>query len=703
MNDMGGAARELSVDCFAGGGGTSVGHEMALGYPPDIAINHDAVAIAMHKANHPTTRHLNSNIFKVIPSEALDGAVCGLLWLSPDCKHFSRAKGAKPVEKRIRGLAWVAMHWAKLPPWQRPRVIFLENVVEFETWGPLLADGRPDPERRGESFKRWVSELRRLGYKVDWRVMRCCDYSAPTIRQRLFLIARNDGEPIVWDEPTHGNPKLDAVKSGNLLPWRTAADDVIDWSRPCPSIFLSRKEVKRLWREHGIRVQRPLKPKTLARIYKGLVRFVLNNADPFIIPVTHAGDLRSHSVNEPVRTQTGAKRGEHALVTPTLEPVPTFEEWHADTKGLGGTREEYEGLYGSPGDGGEPVVVVPYLAGCGGRAGQSPPKGADEPLNTVTAKPDQVVLTPYLIPRYGERDGQEPRTQSVESPLSVVVPTGNGATLIAPHLSRQFGASVGSAADEPVGTVTAGGGGKTALVAAFLAQHNSERRGDGVKHGRDVKAPLGAITSIGNQQNVVAAFLAQHNYMEPGHDAREPLSTIVQKGCTQAVVSAGMVSLKGTERRGGSIEQPVPAITAQGGHLAEVRAFLMKYYSVGGQHQDPREPLHTDTAKARFGIVTVRGLPYQIVDIGMRMLTPRERFNAHAFPRDYKIDILVPRTIKGRAVLKPITLEEQGRMVGNSVPPVMAKVLISANYRPRLATERKPPRASEEFALQAAE
>jgi DNA (cytosine-5)-methyltransferase 1 len=630
---------EIVVDCFAGGGGVSTGIEMALEMlaelgvisrdparcAVDIAINHDAVAVAMHKANHPATHHVNSNIFKVVPSEACAGRPIGMLWLSPDCKHFSRAKGAKPVEKRIRGLAWIALHWARLPPWQRPRIIFLENVPEFLTWGPLFASGQPDPDRKGEEFHKFVRALKRAGYtKIEYRIVVYCDYGDPTIRKRLQIIARCDGEPIVWPAPSHGDPKSEAVKSGRLPAWRTAADDVIDWSIDCPSIFLSKEEVKRLYAQRGIRVQRPLKPKTMARIFKGLVRFVIEAPDPFIIPVTHAGDLRSHSVKEPVRTQTGANRGEHALVVPYLAPRYQEKAGHEPR-----TRSAELPMATMVSGANESVLIAPTLVGCGGRAGQSPPRSVKAPLGTQTAKPD--------------------------------------ACIVAAHLSRQLGKSIGSSCGEPVGSVTAGGAGKSALVAAFLAKHYGDT---GQRPGSEMTEPVATITA------------QDHN----------------------AVVSAGLLNLKGTERRGGPITAPVPAITSQGGHLAEVRAFLIKFYGTGGQNQDARDPLHTVTAKARFGVVTVHGEDYQIVDIGMRMLTPRERFNAHSFPADYKIDILVPRTGKnGITVMKPITAEEQGRMVGNSVPCRFVKAVVAANYRPRLAADRKPPRTSDEFTLEAAE
>jgi DNA (cytosine-5)-methyltransferase 1 len=708
--------RELIIDSFAGGGGASTGIEMALGRSPDIAINHDDVALAMHAANHPQTRHLPHNIWKVDPLQATGGAPVGLLWCSPDCKHFSKAKGGRPVEQGIRDLAWVVVRWARQV---RPRVIMLENVEEFATWGPLGPDGRPCPDRKGATFRRWIAELRGFGYQVEHRELRACDYGAPTIRKRLFLIARRDGLPIVWPAPTHADPKSDAVQSGRLRPWRTAAE-IIDWSLPCPSIFLDKTEVKALFRELGIRVQRPLRPKTMERIAKGIFRYVINAARPFIVPITHGGGPRVNPIDEPVRTQTTAHRGEHALVTPFLARTA-----HGDVDASGHRRGQgahtLEEPIGAVTSSNDHAVVAPFITKFNGRSIGHP---AEEPLHTITSAHSEthpggssplgivapflapryqekdghdprtrsvdaptatqvpggnegVLVAPYLTPRYGERDGQEPRTRPVTEPMPVIVPTANEASLIAPvlvgcggraaqsaprspgdplntatakedacliaaHLSRQFGASIGSSCDEPAGTITAGGGGKTAIVAAFLAQNN---------------------------------------YMEPGHDAREPLSTIVNKGSTQSVVSAGLVNLKGTDRRGSCIEDPAPAVTAQGRHLAEVRAFLVKYHGAGGQHASCRDPAPTIDTHDRIGIVTVAGVEYQIVDIGMRMLTARERFNAQGFSPDYIITLDVPRWVEKlkTTVMAKITGDQQGRMVGNSVSPPLAAALVAAN------------------------
>ncbi|HEU6454747.1 MAG TPA: DNA cytosine methyltransferase, partial [Roseateles sp.] len=291
-----GLADELVVDLFAGGGGASTGIEQAIGRHVDIAVNHDPEAVSLHQANHPQTRHFVSDVFEVDPLTVTDGQPVGLLWASPDCKHFSKAKGGKPRSKKIRALAWVVIKWAKLA---KPRVICLENVEEFQTWGPLQADGMPCERRKGNTFKLWLAQLRNLGYAVEFRELRACDYGAPTIRKRLFLVARNDGQPIVWPAATHA---AKPAKGSGLLPYRTAAD-CIDWSFPCPSIFER---------------ERPLADATLRRIAHGIKRYVMEAAQPFIVPVTHSQGQNVHPVAEPLRTITTAKRGELALAVPTL-------------------------------------------------------------------------------------------------------------------------------------------------------------------------------------------------------------------------------------------------------------------------------------------------------------------------------------------------------------------------------------------------
>ncbi|MHC2087203.1 DNA cytosine methyltransferase [Methylobacterium sp. CM6244] len=588
--------RPLIIDSFAGGGGASEGIRRALGRDPDYALNHNPIALAMHRINHPDTHHVEEDVWNVDAVSLCNGRPVGLLWMSPDCKHFSKAKGGKPREKAIRGLAWVGVRWIKsLPKWQRPRLVCLENVEEFQDWGPLLDDGRPCPVQRGATFRSFVAAFEAMGYVVEYRELRACDYGAPTIRKRLFLVARRDGKPIAWPAPTHGDPKSEAVRSGRLLPWRTAAE-IIDWSLPCPSIFETSAEIKA---KHGIRANRPLADATMARIAKGTKRYVLDAAKPFLVSVNH-GDSRGrreYDIDEPANTMT-ASRGE-ALVTPFVS--------YAQQGGMN--------------------------------------RDATDPLHTITASPkDQnAIVAPFLVPRYGERPGQDPRTRSLEEPFPVVVPTGNEGSLAAIHMTRQFGASVGSDANEPVGTITAGGAGKAGVVAAFLAQHNTERKGA----------------------------------IKPGSDVREPVSTITADGGHQTLVAAHMLNLRGSDRRDGSIEAPAPTFSAGGNHAAAVYAFIQKYYGAGEPSQSPADPLHTLTAKPRHGVVTVtiQGQPYAIVDIGMRMLTPRERFNAQGFRPDYVID----RGEMEDGTIVPLTLEAQGAACGNSVCPDLAHALVAAN------------------------
>lgn len=534
---------ELVIDNFAGGGGASTGIEAAIGRPVDIAINHDPKAIAMHAANHPGTHHLCENVWKVDIGKVVDGRPVGLCWFSPDCKHFSKAKGGKPVAKRIRGLAWVALKWAGIA---KPRIIVIENVEEFQQWGPLV-DGRPCPRRKGMTFKRWVTQLRNLGYVVDWRELRACDYGAPTIRKRLFVIARRDGQPICWPERTHGK---------GLSPYRTAAE-CIDWNLRCSSIFLTRKEGR------AIGVNRPLADATMRRIAKGVERYVIGAAKPFIVNITHTGEGRVESVDEPLRTVTGANRGEKALVFPFIE--------------------------------------------------------------------------------------------------------------------RQFGNSAGNSASSPLGTTTAGGGGKSALVAAFLGTYYGANRPGGDRTAT-VEEPL-RTQPTENRHALVAAFLAQHNGGVVGHPAERPLSTITLRGTQQALVTSHLMKLRGTCRDGQRVDQPAPTVTGEGKHIAEVRAFLLKYY---GTPQDPRldEPLHSVTTKHRFGLVTVHGEDYEIVDIGMRMLTPRELFRAQGFPEGYIIDggrdvCNAQGSLLGGEWLE-LTKTVQVRMCGNSVAPPAAEAIVRA-------------------------
>ncbi|WGT64967.1 DNA cytosine methyltransferase [Variovorax paradoxus] len=582
-------AGELVVDLFAGGGGASTGIEQAIGRHVDIAVNHDPEAVSLHTVNHPQTRHYTCDVFEVDPLEVTGGQAIGLLWASPDCKHFSKAKGGKPVSKKIRALANVIAEWAEKV---RPRVICMENVEEFKTWGPLDEDNYPIPERAGELFREWCARIEAQGYVGEFRELRAADYETPTIRKRLFGIFRCDGQPIVWPEATHGKPGTLPVQAKKLKPWRSAAE-CIDWSVPCPSIF-ERK--------------RPLAEATLRRIAKGVMRYVVDCAEPFIVPLTHQGGDRTEDIRAPFNTVTSANRGEKALIVSTLAPFLTE---HANAS----TQRTFS---------------------------------ADVPLRTQCAQVKGghfALVAPTLVQTgYGERAGQAPRALDLQAPLGTVV-----------------------------------SGQKHALVAAFLAQHNNHR-GTVPSDGRAATEPLSTITTKGAQQTIVAANLVHmgHGEGKDGkkrfshgvRDATEPLNTVTASGMPAALVTTHLM-VNTTGHSGAAADSPLPTITT-GGHMAEVRAFLIKYY---GTDQDPqlREPLHTVTTKDRFGLVTVHGEEYAIVDIGLRMLTPRELYRAQGFPDTYIID--------HGAAGESMTKTAQVRMCGNSVCPPLARAIVAANFR----------------------
>lgn len=409
---------ELIVDNFAGGGGTSEGIEeffrsIGLDRHVDIAINHDPEAIAMHTVNHPRTLHLCENVWNVDILAVTKGRPVGLAWFSPDCKHFSKAKGGKPVSQKIRGLAWVVVRWAEA---KRPRIIVVENVEEFQDWGPLLEDNRPDPDRLGVTFRRWLGRLRNLGYRIHFGELMACRYGARTSRKRLVIVARCDGrDPAeLWPEPTHGP---------GLLPYGTAAE-CIDFSLPCPSIFLSKDEGR------AIGVKRPLAEATMRRIARGVKRYVIDAAEPFIVNLTHQGSgTRTQGLHEPLRTVTGARRGEKALVVPTL-----------------------------------------VQTGYGERGGQAPRvPGLDKPLGTVVAGAGKHALVATFLAQHnaGFYEGAGRR---VDQPLSTICLSGSHQSLVTSHIMKLRGTNIGSAATEPLQTVSASGT-HHAGVRAFLMKY----------------------------------------------------------------------------------------------------------------------------------------------------------------------------------------------------------------------------------------
>jgi DNA (cytosine-5)-methyltransferase 1 len=631
--------RPLIIDSFAGGGGASTGIEMALNRSPDIAINHNAAALAMHEANHPGTRHLSKNIWQVDPLEAVGNRPVGLAWFSPDCKHFSKAKGGKPVKRNVRDLAWTVVLWAKRA---RPAIIILENVEEFQDWGPLIeaADGsfRPCPDRRGETFKEWVSQLKRLGYKVEFRQLVAADYGAPTTRKRLFLIARRDGLPIVWPAPTHGKPTDPEVIAGRKLPWRTAAE-IINWSLPCPSIFETSEEIMA---RHGLRAVRPLADATMARVARGVKRYVLDAAKPFIVGCGgRMGQSPERSVDRPAQTLTA--KADACLVVPSVikfqtgstgssigEPLPTVTA-NSFHKRPGGAAPI--GVIA-------PVIVRTDMHSAAARNGVH---GPEEPIRTVTTNGPFAVVAPVLTA--AQHGGAN---RGADEPMRTIAASAKDQhAVIAPHLMTMRNAGKPfNDADKPTHTITAGGAGLS-IVAAFMAQHNNDSRRTGG--------------------------------VNPGQPADRPVSTITVSGSQQGVVAAALSKFYGSNKTGsgGDLADPVPTITTSdargGGHAALVSAFMVKYYGTG-DGQVMGDPLAAVTTRDRFGLVTVTiaDTEYVITDIGMRMLTPRELFSAQGFPPDYRIDGIAH---DGRVLTK----SEQISCVGNSVCPPLAAALVAAN------------------------
>ena len=548
---------ELIVDNFAGGGGASTGIEMATGYSVDIAINHDPEAIKMHKANHPNTEHYCENVWAVDPVKACKGHPVGLAWFSPDCKHFSKAKGGKPKDKNIRGLAWVALRWAGLV---RPKVIMLENVEEFKTWGPLNRRHHPIKSKQGKTFEKFVQQLTDLGYKVEFRELIAADYGAPTMRKRFFMIARCDGKTIVWPEPTHAPADSEEVKKGSLKPY-VGAYTQLDFSLPCPSIFDTSEEIKE---KYGIRAVRPLAQKTMDRIARGFKKFILDNPEPFIIQCNHGGERRPNDIREPMPTITG-KHG-----------------------------------YG---------IVEPYMVQIG-QTGFTKDRSKDvrEPLTTIVSKNEHCLISPTLIQYHSETSKDGVRGQTIEDPIMTV------------DSSNRYG-----------------------LVASFLQKYYD----GGYKGAGDtLENPLPTVTAW-DHNSVVTANLIQMNNHCDGRDLRDP----------------------------------IPTITAGDGHFGEVRAFLIKYYGQG-TGQDIEEPLDTVTSRDRFGLVTIEGVDYQIVDIGLRMLEPKELYGCQGFPDDYIID----HDYTGKTYPR----SEQVRRCGNAVCPPIPAALVRANLPELCIAERTP-------------
>lgn len=680
---LGVTRRKRIVVGFAGGGGSSLACEMALDRHPDAALNHWTVAIGVHAANFPGAEHHCADIMETDCRSVLPGEAIGLLWLSPDCRHFSKAKGGAPVSDRIRGLAWCAIPWIRL---RRPDVVMIENVEEFITWGPLIkranpktsdVEAYPDPDRRGETFRRWVSRFEQLGYVWDVKTASvAADFGAPTIRKRLIFIARCDGLPIIWPEPTHGPRHSEAVKSGKLKPYASAAS-IIDWSRDCPSIFMTPEEAM------ARRLKRPLKEATLKRIAKGLFRYTIANAEPFIVQLTHTGSSdRTRGVSDQLPTITGAHRGEIALVTPNMV--------RTDMSGakFAGANSAEDPLRTATSGGGLAVseaMLSPVITGCGGRMGQTQPVDPAGPYPTITAKNDSCLASAYLT-KFSEN-------------------------------------SIGDMPDEPLHTVMAGAP-RHGLVISHLEQMNTRSA------GRDLAEPLATPVSHAHDA-VVSAFTEQANTGMAGHSAEAPLSTIVGRGTTQRLIAAQLSHAYTSNTAGGEGDpgKPIKTVLAGGNHAYLVESDLiapsmMAYYGADNV-ADVTEPMLTATSKSRIGLVeahlvrckaprpsalaaflaehygdlteadianplatvesrarwgvvmvpnreTGSAEPWQIVDIGMRMLDPETELAA---AMGVRADYVLSRDADGNRVSKT----DITRMVGNMVCPPWAAAHIRAN------------------------
>lgn len=629
----------MIIDCFAGGGGASTGIELALGRSPDVAINHSEAALALHQANHPETLHLDSNIWDVDPASVTKGRKVGLVWASPDCKHFSKAKGSSLCDRNIRDLAWVVHRWARLPKAERPDVILLENVEEFITWGPICEQGQPIKEFAGQTYELWVRQLRDLGYKVQWKELRACDYGAPTIRKRLFIVARCDGRPIVWPKPTHGDPKSAAVRKGKLKPWRGAAE-IIDWSIPCPSIFDTSEQIKE---KLGLRAKRPLAENTLARIARGMARYVLEAERPFLVSLKGT-DRRDSSIYAPHPTVLAG--GYHsALIAPSITRFNS-------------------GATGS--DMSAPVSTVTansFIKRPGGAA----------PLG---------IAAPYLASYYSHSEGRGKRASNPADPLATVV-TENRHAVVAPVLTyAQQGGACRDARD-PHHTICASRKDQNALLAATMVQTGYGERQGQAPRALDVEQPLGTVVAGGAKHAPVAAFLAQHHTGVTGHDAREPLSTIAASGSHQTPIAAFFAKYYGTGD-GARTDDPLHTVTVQD-RFAHVQADMAA---------PPFGPEHVDKARQvaallrRFGVwegdgdfvtLSIDGTEFVVVDIGMRMLTPRELFRAQGFPDDYVIDGVWEGLDTDAPTFREFTKSVQVSCCGNSVSPPVAEALARAN------------------------
>ena len=606
--------RPIIIDSFAGGGGASTGIEQALGRSPDYAINHDADALALHEANHPETIHLSENVYRIDPLDHLRGKHIGLAWFSPDCKHFSKAKGGKPVARNVRDLCWIIPGWIERiqKSGGKVDVVIMENVEEFKDYGPLIVTAKgemPDPERKGETFQKWCKKLRSLGARIEMRELRGRDYGAPTIRKRLFIIMRFDGQKIVWPDPTHGGPDDPDVIAGRKQPWPIVAG-CIDWSIPCPSIFDTAEEI---WEKHGVRAVRPLAKASHARIARGMDRYVLRAKRPFLIRTDMTSAYRRNGVNS-----------------------------------------------------------------------------VDDPLNTIMTAGAQALISPSLQRFNTGATGADMRDQMPTVTANSFIKRPGGAAplgLLAPVLTYAQQGGANRPVDGQAHTITASGKDQNSVMCAFMAQHNNDsRRVGGVNPGRPMDEPASTITQSGSHQQVVSAYVARQFGTSTGHGVNEPSGTIMADGQGKSqLVMPYLQSYYGTGD-GGREDEACRTVTVRDrfGHveaIVDVPPFTEAQAARARQVADFMRA-HGLWDEREFVTVEVDGVTFVIVDIGMRMLTPRELYNAQGFPPNYKIDGYYDRTKighNGGPLWVPFSKSVQVSCVGNSVCPPVAKALVAAN------------------------
>ena len=609
---------EIIVDNFAGGGGASTGIELATGRVVDIAINHDPDAILMHRTNHPHTMHYQASVWDVDPVEVCRGRPVGLAWFSPDCKHFSKAKGGKPVDKNIRGLAWIVLRWAGTV---RPRVIILENVEEFQTWGPVRR-GRPVKSKTGQTFRQWLGQLEALGYTVEWRELVAADYGAPTTRKRFFLIARSDGRPIVWPKPTHAPADSPEARAGTKKPWRSAAE-IIDWNLPTPSIFATKEEIRE---RYGVAAVRPLARNTMRRVARGVDKFVIRSASPFLVIVNHAGEFRGQGLAEPLQTIT-AKHG-YGVASPVMAPLTM----HNNQNAVGTSITDPVNTITGTGAGGHQMLITPTLAAIGQTGGGDRCRSMEEPTHTQVSKAEECVVCPAMI-QYHTEQTERVRGQGVTDPIMTI------------DASNRYG-----------------------LAAATLTKYYN---GD---HNQDAAAPLHTITTR-DREGVTVANLSKFYGGVVGAAASDPLPTVTAVD-HNALQTAHMVKMKGTNL-GGQAQDPLQTITAGGGHHGVVATRIVKAEPGADLQNWPKiraalnEFCDYHLEDTEVILFSIGGAWYFMADIGLRMLTPRELYRANGFPDDYKID----RDYTGKEYGKT----KQVARCGNAVPPPFATALVRAN------------------------